>query len=738
MRKNTMKKKVAAMLCMTMLLGQTALGEELVTRIEPVRRERTATESIRRERTTQDERSERGRRRPGQDWGSPTEADKPDASVELITPPTSGGVELITPPSSGGAELITPPTSGGAELITPPTSGGAELITPPTSGGAELITPPTSGGVELITPPTSGGAELITPPTSGGAELITPPTSGGVELITPPTSGGAELITPPTSGGVELITPPTSGGAELITPPTSGGVELITPPTSGSSEQKVKAFSIRPTARRGQISVEISGASSREIEVELLTLDGKQIASSSIIGNGTVKLGEFAEGKYTVRAQYVTPVQNKDGSFDYMTVAESIVVEKNRHQRPDHEKATDIQAHIETGRNYIIITVTEANARDMIVSIEGLQDKKITRGASVRYDGLVPGRSYHIEIDYIDYIEGAKKFAQTVKLEGPDMPDQLQYGDEGEAVRRLTRRLAALGYPVEETSRYGSTVREAVKLFQRANGLHDDGVAGARTLRVLYSDHAAAYNAGDYPTLERGDRYDALIYTLQQRLKDLGYYTIKVDGIFGSGTQRAVREFQRVNGLSVTGKADNATQKLLYSSAAKPAGSSGVPSDYETLSRSGKYKSAVVPLQKRLRELGYYSGNIDGYFGSQTYRAVRNFQSRNGLTVTGVADAYTQQILYSASAKTYSGSTASSGSESSGYRLLYWGCRGDAVKRLQNALISAGYKSIVREADGIFGQWTYDAVRAYQKDHGLAVDGIAGKNTQNALYGTKY
>ena len=37
----------------------------------------------------------------------------------------------------------------------------------------------------------------------------------------------------------------------------------------------------------------------------------------------------------------------------------------------------------------------------------------------------------------------------------------------------------------------------------------------------------------------------------------------------------------------------------------------------------------------------------------------------------------------------------------------------------------------MRKADGIFGQWTYDAVKAYQKDHGLAVDGIAGKNTQN-------
>ncbi len=41
------------------------------------------------------------------------------------------------------------------------------------------------------------------------------------------------------------------------------------------------------------------------------------------------------------------------------------------------------------------------------------------------------------------------------------------------------------------------------------------------------------------------------------------------------------------------------------------------------------------------------------------------------------------------------------------------------MKRLQQALIDAGYKSYVRTADGIYGKWTYDAVRAYQKDVGL-------------------
>gem|GEM_PF-3927468 len=108
-----------------------------------------------------------------------------------------------------------------------------------------------------------------------------------------------------------------------------------------------------------------------------------------------------------------------------------------------------------------------------------------------------------------------------------------------------------------------------------------------------------------------------------------------------------------------------------------------------------------------------------------------------GLAVTGVADPGTQQLLYSSSARPASGSSSSS-SSSTGYRLLYWGCKGDAVKRLQQALIDAGYKSYVRTADGIYGKWTYDAVRAYQKDVGLSVDGIAGKNTQNKLYGTNY
>ena len=273
-------------------------------------------------------------------------------------------------------------------------------------------------------------------------------------------------------------------------------------------------------------------------------------------------------------------------------------------------------------------------------------------------------------------------------------------GSRGDGVYALASRLSEMGYPVSPTNYYSDSVAAAVRLFQSANGLSADGMAGKLTQEKLYSVSAIGYSESGqtYPTLVRGDRGMALLYTLQQRLKDLGYYTIRVDGIFGSGTQRAVRWFQSVNGLSVTGKADNATQQLLYSAQAKAA-SGYSPESYDTLSRSNRYKAAVVPLQRRLKALGYLSGSADGYFGSNTYRAVRNFQSRNGLSVTGVADSGTQQLLYSSSARPASGSSSSGSGSSTGYRLLYWGCRGDAVKRLQQALIDAGYKSYVRSAD---------------------------------------
>lgn len=68
------------------------------------------------------------------------------------------------------------------------------------------------------------------------------------------------------------------------------------------------------------------------------------------------------------------------------------------------------------------------------------------------------------------------------------------------------------------------------------------------------------------------------------------------------------------------------------------------------------------------------------------------------------------------------------------YSNLSYGSSGDEVKKLQQSLINAGYD--LGNADGIFGEKTQAAVKKYQQDNGLDVDGIAGTNTLGKLYGT--
>ena len=66
-------------------------------------------------------------------------------------------------------------------------------------------------------------------------------------------------------------------------------------------------------------------------------------------------------------------------------------------------------------------------------------------------------------------------------------------------------------------------------------------------------------------------------------------------------------------------------------------------------------------------------------------------------------------------------------------RNIKQGSRGGDVKTLQEMLIGAGYDCGKTGADGICGKNTVSAIRAYQRDHGLSVDGIAGCKTMASL-----
>ena len=71
------------------------------------------------------------------------------------------------------------------------------------------------------------------------------------------------------------------------------------------------------------------------------------------------------------------------------------------------------------------------------------------------------------------------------------------------------------------------------------------------------------------PALHNGSQGEK-VWQLQERLKELGYYTGEVDGQFGPGTREAVITFQKKNGLDADGLAGEETQRVLYSETAVP------------------------------------------------------------------------------------------------------------------------------------------------------------------------
>ena len=168
-------------------------------------------------------------------------------------------------------------------------------------------------------------------------------------------------------------------------------------------------------------------------------------------------------------------------------------------------------------------------------------------------------------------------------------------------------------------------------------------------------------------TCKSGDKGES-VKKVQKRLKALGYYDGSIDGDYGSGTKSAVKAFQKRNGLKESGEVNSATLKKLNSSDAKKAssssssGNSGKNSSSDGTCKSGDKGDSVKKVQKRLKALGYYSGSIDGDFGSGTKSAVKAFQKRNGLKESGEVNSATLKKLNSSDAKKAASDSESSGS----------------------------------------------------------------------------
>ena len=147
----------------------------------------------------------------------------------------------------------------------------------------------------------------------------------------------------------------------------------------------------------------------------------------------------------------------------------------------------------------------------------------------------------------------------------------LQRGDAGEEVFDLQRRLAQIGYRIDdEQHRFEAATDAALRRFQQERGLVVDGICGPQAWLALVE---AAHRLGDRllyyrAPMIRGDD----VADLQRRLGRLGFDARWIDGIFGPNTQVAVEHFQRNVGLAADGMVGPLTVQALNRLGQRPAG----------------------------------------------------------------------------------------------------------------------------------------------------------------------
>jgi peptidoglycan hydrolase-like protein with peptidoglycan-binding domain len=244
----------------------------------------------------------------------------------------------------------------------------------------------------------------------------------------------------------------------------------------------------------------------------------------------------------------------------------------------------------------------------------------------------------------------------------------LSLGDEGEDVKLLQDSLRGLDlYSAESTGIFDEATRQAVYDFQIMKDIvssWDDlgaGYCGVQTRAMLElelsgkktTNTKAAINPKDVffaQTLKRGDSGEDVII-LQNELYKLGFLRVAPSGVFDELTEHAVFKFQQKKGIlkekselgaGVVGPQTRVAMNLVFSdrkrmiAQIKPRNQVQL-ARAETVSTTselafdadlnfGDSSSSVGLLQSKLKELGYFQGEVTNFFGEQTHQALVSFQ----------------------------------------------------------------------------------------------------------------
>ena len=323
----------------------------------------------------------------------------------------------------------------------------------------------------------------------------------------------------------------------------------------------------------------------------------------------------------------------------------------------------------------------------------------------------------------------------------------LQYGDSGDDVAALQARLLELGfYEAKVSGGFYKVTRSAVKAFQAHNGLSADGVAGRRTQELLFSDAALPASAEPLPSpTPEPAKYTLMVDVTNQITRaytydDNGEYTVLVrEMICSTGTKgnptplgTTIMPSKRARwGYFPTWDSHaqyltridsaNAFHSVLYSApdestlSVKSFEALGTPASHGCVRLLVSDAKWIYDSCKAGTIITVYEGEYDPEY-TMTLKPTLNSRTlrENPLPEPTPTPTYARENFPTS------------------YRTLSRGKTGEDVFMVQCRLAELGYYTGTITG-GYYGG-TIAAVEAFQRDHGLSVDGAAGQQTQALLF----
>ena len=224
-------------------------------------------------------------------------------------------------------------------------------------------------------------------------------------------------------------------------------------------------------------------------------------------------------------------------------------------------------------------------------------------------------------------------------------------GDTGDSIKEIQKQLASLGYYTSSADgKFGVGTEQAVIDFQTANQIEASGIVDQETYQKMFSGEAKHYTSSGLQSDIEESSSDVETRTSGERLVWIPtnggtkYHSDSSCSGMIDPIQVTVDEAQ-ARGFDPCSKCSSA-----YSTASSRKATDPKPAGFTSI-RRGDTGDSVVEIQKRLSELGYLNSSADGKFGSGTEQAVKDFQSANSLSASGVVDEGTYNELFSSGAK---------------------------------------------------------------------------------------